>query len=89
MKKLVYVIVVVVVFLFGLSFFYNNPQNVSLKYYMGWSVEMPLTVLLLITLAIGVIVGYFASLVKSVKLRRSLSKANKVIRRLETDRVQD
>lgn len=87
MKKLLYVIVIVAVFLFGLSFFYNNPQHVTLKYYMGWSIELPLTVLLLITLAIGVLVGYFASLVKSVKLRRSLSKANKIIRSMETDRV--
>ncbi|MGI9316804.1 MAG: LapA family protein [bacterium] len=83
MKKLLYVIVILVFFLFGLSIFYNNPQNVELKYYMGWHIELPLTVVLLITFGLGVIVGYFASLLKSLKLRRRLSKANKVIQTLE------
>lgn len=87
MKKLLYVIVILVFFLFGLSIFYNNPQNVELKYYMGWHTELPLTVLLLITFAMGIVVGYLASLVKSIKLRRRLSKANKTIRTLEKNQV--
>ncbi|MGB5708715.1 MAG: LapA family protein [Arenicellales bacterium] len=87
MKKLLYVIVILVFFLFGLSIFYNNPQNIELKYYMGLRTEQPLTVVLLITFIAGIIVGYFASLIKSLKLRRRLSKANKTIRTLESNQV--
>lgn len=87
MKKLLYVIVILVFFLFGLSIFYNNPQNIELKYYMGLSTEQPLTIVLLIIFIAGIIVGYFASLIKSLKLRRRLSKANKTIRTLESNRV--
>ncbi len=87
MKKLLYVVVFLASLLLGLSFFYQNQQTVTLQYYMGWSTELPLTVLLLITLAIGVIFGYFASLIKSLKLRRNLSKANKTIRHLESSQV--
>jgi uncharacterized integral membrane protein len=87
MKKLLYVFVLIIFFLFGLSIFYNNPQSVELKYYMGWRVELPLTVVLLITIAAGVIIGYFASLLKSLKLRRRLSKANKMIQTLEKNQV--
>ena len=87
MKKLIYVLVIVVFFLVGLTFFYKNPQTIKIQYYMGLAIELQLTVLLLITLAIGVIVGYFASLTKSLKLRRNLSKANKTIRNLQDGRV--
>ena len=87
MKKLLYVIVLIIFFLLGLSVFYNNPQSVELKYYMGWQVELPLTVILLITFAAGVVIGYFASLLKSLKLRRRLSKANKMIQTLEKNQI--
>ena len=87
MKKLLYVIVLIIFFLLGLSVFYNNPQSVELKYYMGWQVELPLTVILLITFAAGVVIGYFASLLKSLKLRRRLAKANKMIQTLEKNQI--
>jgi len=87
MKKLLYVVVFLASLLLGLSFFYKNQQSVSLEYYMGWSAELPLTALLLVTLAIGVLSGYIASLLKSLKLRRNLSKANKTIRQLESAQI--
>jgi len=84
MKKLIYVTVIVVFFLLGLSFFMNNPQTVELNYYgLLEGKSVPLTVLLLVVFLFGVIVGYFASLLKSLKLRRNLSKANRTIRSLE------
>ena len=83
MKKLLYVIAAIVFFLLGLSFFVHNPQSVVLKYYLGFEREYPLTMVLLATFLGGVIVGYLVSIVSALKIRRRLSKANKVIRALE------
>ena len=85
MKKLLYVIVIFAFLVFGMGFYIQNPQPVSIKYYLGFEKELPLAILLLITLSIGVLVGYFASLIKSLKLRRNLAKANRTVRNLETE----
>lgn len=87
MKKLIYVLLAVLFFLIGLSFFYQNSQPVAIQYYLGLDIQLPLTALLLITLVIGVMVGYLASLAKSLKLRRRLSRANKTIKILESSRA--
>ena len=80
MKKLLYVAVIVVFFLLALSFYLNNPQPVTLSYYMGFEKEMPLSLLLWITLLIGVIIGWFAGLAHNLKLRRRLARANRTLR---------
>lgn len=83
MKKLIFVIVIIVFFLFGLSFFMQNPDSVTLYYYRGWQAQMPLAALLFITVVLGIIIGYFASLMKSLKLRTRLAKANRQIAALQ------
>lgn len=88
MKKLIYVIVILVFFLFGLSFFMQNPGSVTLHYYRGWEAELPLTVLLLVTVFCGVVIGYFASLLKSIKLRARLAKANRQLKTLKQGESQ-
>ncbi len=85
MKKLFYVLVLFAFLIFGMSFYVNNPQPVVLKYYLGFEKELPLAVLLLITLIIGVFVGYFASILKSLKLRRNLARANRAVKNLESE----
>lgn len=88
MKKLIYVTVIVVFFLLGLSFFLNNPQTVELNYYgLLEGKKIPLAMLLLVVFFVGVIVGYFSSLLRSLKLRRNLSKANRTIQNLESTQV--
>jgi len=87
MKKLIYVLVVLVFFLLGLGFHLNNQQSIMIKYYMGLQTELPLSALLLIVLAIGIFIGYFASLIKSLKLRRRLSVANKAVENLESEQA--
>jgi uncharacterized integral membrane protein len=87
MKKLIYTAVIVVFFLLALSFHLNNPQTVTLRYYRGIEQEMPLSVLLWITLIVGVIIGWFAGLIRSLKLRRRLARANREARNLEGEIV--
>ncbi len=87
MKKLFYALVIFVFVVFGMGFYINNPQTVELKYYLGFQYELPLAVLLLICLGIGVALGYFASLLKSLKLRRNLSHAKREVKNLEAGQV--
>jgi len=83
MRKLIYVIVILVFFLFGLSFFMQNAGTVTLNYYRGWQIELPLTVLMMVMMICGIVIGYFASLIKSLKLRTRLARANRQIKTLE------
>ena len=83
MKKLIYTTVIVVFFLLALSFHLNNPQTVTLRYYFGIEKELPLSVLLWITLFIGVVIGWMAGLIRSLRLRRRLARANREVRTLD------
>ncbi len=85
MKKLLYVIVTLIFLLLGIGFYMKNPQMATINFYFDFQKQLPLAVLLLITLMIGILVGYFASLLKSLKLRRRLSKANKAVKILESE----
>ena len=85
MKKLLYVIVVLAFFLFGLSFVLQNPGSVTLNYYREWSMEIPLAMLLFVTVICGILIGYFASVLKSLKLRAQLAKANRQIKALSSE----
>ncbi len=84
MKKLLYVIVILAAFLFALSFHLNNPQTVTLSYYMGWQREIPLSILMLVALVTGVVIGWFAGLIRSLKLRRRLALANRSVESLKS-----
>ena len=83
MIKLLYVIVIVVVVFLGLTFTYMNNQPVGLKY-LHFEKQINLSLLLLITLVLGAIAGYLASLLSSLKVRRNLSKLKKELKSLES-----
>ncbi len=78
MKKLLYVTLIVVVALFGLTFTYKNPQPVELNYYFGLHFQGRLPLLLLITLALGLVAGYLLALLHSLGARRRFSKTRKI-----------
>lgn len=82
MIKLFYVIVIIATIFIGLTFTHMNSQLVELKY-LSFYKEISLALLLICTLAVGVFVGFFASLLSSMKVRRNLSKAKKEIKKLE------
>ena len=88
MRKLIYMLVLVVFFLLGLAFFLQNQQVIDLNYYgLQEPISVPLALLLLVVFAVGAVAGYFVSLIKTLKLRRNLSKANRTIRDLENTQV--
>lgn len=77
MKKLSYVVLIVVVALFGLTFSYKNHQPVEINYYFGLHFQGQLPVLLFITFALGLLAGYLVALVRGFSARRRFYKTKK------------
>lgn len=77
MKKLLYAVLFLVVFVFGLTFAARNPQLVSINYYFGVDVELPITVLLLVSLMAGIVIGYLASFATGLRRRLRPSRATR------------
>jgi putative membrane protein len=60
---------------------------VELKYYFGLYWSGSLVVLLLVSLTLGAIVGYLASLRTVIRMQRQLVQARKEIRQVEQEVV--
>lgn len=85
MKRLFYLIVIVVTLLFGASFAFQNRQEVEIAYYFGLSWRGPLSLALLATLTIGVAVGYVAGLRMVLRMQRQLVQARREVRQIEQE----
>ena len=76
MIKLLYVVVIIVTIFVGLTFTYMNNQAVEINY-LSFHREVSLSLLLLCTLVLGLLAGFFASFLSSFRVRRNLSKAKR------------
>jgi len=76
MKRILVFLVVIVVAVIGLSFTVLNASLVHLDYYFS-SGEFPLSLLIVIALAIGALFGVLASLSAVLRVKRELSKLKK------------
>lgn len=81
MSYIVNLIIFLLVLMLGLSFAILNAEPVELDYYFG-SQRLSLSLVVLVTLIIGVVAGVVASLSIIIKLKREVSrlrKANQVV----------
>ncbi len=85
MKRLFYIVIAVMTALLGITFAFQNQQLVEIRYYFGLAWNGPFSLVLLITLAVGVALGYLASLRIMVRLQRQLVSARREIRSLEQE----
>ncbi len=85
MKRLLYFLLEVVTVFIGLSFAYKNAEVVALNYYFGLHWKSPLSLMLLATLAIGIGLGFIASLGMVVRMQRQLVRARREIREIEQE----
>jgi len=85
MKRVLYVVVAIVVIFFGITFAFHNRQNVDVNYYFGISWNGPLALALLTALAVGVSVGFLASLRTLLRLQRQLVACRKEVRQVEQE----
>lgn len=85
MKWLFYMVLALIVLVFGVGFVTKNAQLVSLKYYFGLDWEASLAVMLLTSLTIGVILGLAASIGMVLRMHHRLAQARREIRETEQE----
>ena len=85
MKRIFYTVVIVVTLLIGITFVFQNHQLIDLRYYFGMHWTGPLSLALLVTLALGVAIGCLASLRMVIRMQRQLVQARKEIRQIEQE----
>ena len=74
MKKIFYFLLFLFVAALGVTFTIQNPQDVSVQYYLGFTWRGPLIILVSASLAIGIVIGSLAGLAKNLRLRRKYSR---------------
>ncbi len=85
MKRAFYILVAIIVVFFGVSFAFHNRQAVDVNYYFGLSWDGPLALALLAAIAVGVAIGFLASLRTLLRLQRQLVAARREIRQIEQE----
>lgn len=83
MKRFLYSLLVVLVVLIGLTFSYKNSQDVLIQYYFGIRLMVKLPLLLLLTFALGLLVGYLLTMFGTLDAKRKLFRANRQLRALQ------
>lgn len=86
MLRLVYLSITLIVIIFGLVFAVLNAENVQLNYYLG-SVELPLSLVLVLSMIVGAVLGIFASLSFIIGSRRNTSKLKRSVEVAEKEIV--
>src|SRR5581483_617371 len=71
--------------LFGITFAFQNRQDVELAYYFGLHWRGSISLALLAALAIGIAIGYLASLRMVIRMQRQLVQARKEVRQIEQE----
>ena len=86
MKRIMLVLTGLVVVLLGLSFSVINAEPVSLNYYYGQT-DIPLSIIIVLAIVIGALLGIFTSLSLVVKAKSELKKLRKEIKLKEQEIV--
>lgn len=84
MKRIIYLILVLVVTLFTVTFTLLNSQPVKVNYYFG-SYEIDLLIVVVICLVIGAALGVTAALGKVFSLKQEMSRKEKKIKITEKE----
>jgi putative membrane protein len=85
MKRVLYLVVFVAVMVGGITFSLNNSEVVTVKYYFDLQWTYPLSVFLLIALAVGALLGFLASLGVAIRLRGKLARTERNVRKMEQE----
>ena len=83
--KVFYLILLIVVALFVVTFAQFNSQLVTIRYYYLKDINVPAYMLIFISMLIGVIITAFLGVVERFRLNRTISRLNKVIRDLRKE----
>lgn len=78
--KFVYLILFLILTFFIVTFSLDNSVSVEIKYYTFFKFQVPLYILLFISLMFGVIITGFLGVIERFRLNRTISRLNKTIR---------
>lgn len=84
MIRLFYILVFLLLFLVGLAFALLNSQSVLLNYYFG-SMQLQLSLLLMLAVLAGAVAGIVASLYMLMVTRREIVNLRKMVRLAERE----
>ncbi len=85
MKRLFYLLLILVLLIFGISFSLKNPQVVTLDYYFGLAWSGKMSWLLLVVLALGACLGVLLTSTWALRAKRRLSKVRREVRKMEQE----
>ena len=74
MKRIFLILVTFVVALFGLTFAVHNPQQVEVHYYLDWTWRGSLTLVLFLTLTVGLLIGWIAGRLRGFILKKQANR---------------
>ncbi len=85
MKRLFYLLIILLLLVAGITFSLKNPQEVAITYYfdLGWT--GPMSWLLLVVLAAGAFLGVLLTLTWVLRSRRRLSQAKREVKKMEQE----
>ncbi|VAW93631.1 hypothetical protein MNBD_GAMMA22-806 [hydrothermal vent metagenome] len=81
MKNIFYFIFLIIVLTFGLIFTFYNSKNVSFNYVIG-SIDLPLSLIITITVIVGATLGLLASAAIIIRARNELAQLKKSLKKL-------
>ena len=84
MKRIIIITILVLVALIGLSFALMNAEPVTLNYYFG-KLQAPLSLVMVIVLALGAVMGVLASMWVVVAQKREMAKLRKAAKITEKE----
>lgn len=84
--RLLALILKIVLFLLLLGFAAKNSEPVVVRYFLGLEWQAPLSLVLLIVLALGILFGLFASSRHLFRLRREIARLRGASSHTETDK---
>ena len=85
MKRIFYLLLFLVVLVLGISFAAKNPQLVEVNYYFDFHWTGPLSMLLLIALAVGSVLGVLFTLGWVLRVKRQASRTRKEVQKMEQE----
>ena len=83
-KKIIYTCLFIIVLIAGLVFFLKNSQELEFNYVIG-TISLPLSLLILLVLLAGVILGWLSMLPLLLRQRRRIGKLEKQARLVEKE----
>lgn len=83
--RIIYLILVIILALFGVTFSQFNSTPIRLKYFNFFDIEIQPYMLIFVSLLAGVIITGFWGIVERFRLNRTISRLNRTVRELRKE----